>query len=67
MRKRLHRRPGVPQPQLQNFAQVDAYGKSSMENTIADAIRVMQILNPALDVKGDGEVEKEIEEIEHTK
>jgi hypothetical protein len=38
-----------------------------MENTIADAIRVMQILNPALDVKGDGEVEKEIEEIEHTK
>ena len=50
-----------------NFAQVDAYGKSSMENTIADAIRVMQILNPALDVKGDGEVEKEIEEIEHTK
>jgi len=27
----------------------------------------MQILNPALDVKGDGEVEKEIEEIEHTK
>ena len=51
----------------QNFAQVDAYGKSSMENTIADAIRVMQILNPALDVKGDGEVEKEIEEIEHTK
>lgn len=35
-----------------NFAQVDAYGKSSTENTIADAIRVIQILTPTIGSEG---------------
>ena len=43
MRRRLHRRRGLPYHEAKNKADVDKYGRQALEKNIADAISVYHI------------------------